>query len=136
MQAAATVSASADSTSPALMPTGSNRKTWTYDEATDKADDMGMKVYGLASMLKLAAFAAEARKALVSLEAAFEHRPKVRDDLHNHAYLSDWQEMPDASADALQFIAQEMVAAMEQSVDLAYDLAVQLRERDMVHKPA
>lgn len=136
MQAAATVSASADSTIPALMPTGPNRKTWTYDEATDKADDMGMKVYGLASMLKLAAFAAEARKALVSLEAALEHRPKVRDDLHNHAYLSDWQEMPDASSEALQHIAQELEQANEEFTGLAYDLAVQLRERDMVHKPA
>ena len=106
------------------------RKTWTADEATDKADDMSMKAYGLASMLKLAAFAAEARKALVSLEAAFEHRPKVRDDLRAHAYLSDWEMMPDASADALQFIAQEMAAAMEQSVDLVYGLASQLRDQE------
>jgi len=54
----------------------------------------------------------------------------VRDDLRNHAHLGNWGEMPDASADALQFIAQEMAAAMEQSVDLVYGLASQLRDQE------
>lgn len=111
----------------------SPRKTWTaedHDEATSKADALSMRVYGLASMLKVAAFAAEARKALVSLEAAFEHRPKVRDDLHNHAHLANWSEMPDASSDALQFIAQELVQANEEFANLSYRLATRLREHE------
>ena len=122
----------------------STSKTWTaedHDEATSKADALSMRVYGLASMLKVAAFAAEARKALVSLEAAFEHRPKVRDDLHDHAHLANWSEMPDASSDALQYIAQEFEQVMEQNVEMIYGLAGHLRERahDHVtgaHKPA
>ena len=42
------------------------RKTWTaeeHDEATSKADDLSMKLYGLTQVVKLAAFAAETRKA-------------------------------------------------------------------------
>lgn len=120
-----------------------NTKPMTDDErsaVTSKADALSMRVYGLASVLKVFAFAAEARKALVSLEAAFEHRPKVRDDLHNHAYLANWSEMPDASSDALQFIAQEFEQVMEQSVEMIYGLADHLRERDpaaeMERKPA
>lgn len=108
-----------------------NRKPWTaedHDEATSKADALSMRVYGLASMLKLAAFAAEARKALVSLEAAFEHRPKVRDDLRAHAHLSGWDTLPDASADALLFVAVELSQTMEESTELSYRLARHLRE--------
>lgn len=111
----------------------SPRKPWTeqdHDEATSKADDLGMKLYGLTQVVKLAAFAAEARKALVSLDAAFEHRPKVRDDLHNHAHLANWSEMPDASSDALQFIAQELEQANEEFTNLSYRLATRLREHE------
>ena len=121
MQATATVSRT---------PT---RKPWTaedHDEATTKAETISMRVYGLASVLRVFAFAAEARKALVSLEAAFEHRPKVRDDLHNHAHLANWKEMPDSSSDALEFIAQEMAAAMEEGVNLVYGLAHRLTDQE------
>ena len=112
-----------------------------HSAVTSKADALSLRVYGLASMLKVAAFAAEARKALVSLEAAFEHRPKVRDDLHNHAHLANWSEMPDASSDALQFIAQEFELVMEQNAEMIYGLADHLLERahdhvTWAHKPA
>ena len=110
-----------------------NTKPMTDDEhsaVTSKADALSMRVYGLASVLKVFAFAAEARKALVSLEAAFEHRPKVRDDLHNHAHLANWSEMPDASSDALQFIAQEFEQANEEFANLSYRLATRLREHE------
>lgn len=109
------------------------RKTWTeqdYDAAISKADDLGMKLYGLTQVVKLAAFAAEARKALSSLEDAFEHRPKVRDDLRAHAYLTDWQEMPDTSSEALQYIVQELEQANEEFTDQSYRLANRLREQE------
>ena len=109
------------------------RKTWTeqdHDEATSKADDLGLKLYGLTQVAKLAAFAVEARKALSSLEDAFEHRPKVRDDLRAHAHLTAWQEMPDASSEALQYIAQELEQANEEFTSLSYRLANRLREQE------
>ncbi len=109
-----------------------NTKPMTDDEhsaVTSKADALSMRIYGLASVLKVFAFAAEARKALSSLEAAFEHRPKVRDDLHNHAHLANWSEMPDASSDALQFVAQEFEQVMELNVEMIYGLANRLRDQ-------
>lgn len=140
MQAAATVSASADSTSPALMPTGSNRKTWTdkdHDEATAKADRISMRAYGLAQVLKVCAFAAEARRTLTDIEDALVYRDKAREDLRNHVYaMTNWAELRDTSGDALEFVAQEMAAAMEESVDLIYGLASRLSESDRVRKPA
>ena len=54
---------------------------------------------------------------------------KVRDDLHNHAHLANWSEMPDASSDALQFVAQEFEQVMEQNVEMIYGLANRLSDQ-------
>lgn len=108
------------------------RKPWTaedHDEATTKADQISMKAYGLAQVLKVCAFAAEARRTLTELEFALSYRDKVREDLNNHVHhLTNWAEMRDTSGDALEFIAQEMTAAMEESVNLVYGLAHRLTE--------
>lgn len=108
------------------------RKTWTdkdHDEATAKANRISMRAYGLAQVLKVCAFAAEARRTLTDIEDALAHRDKVREDLRNHvAYMTNWAELRDTSGDALEFVAQEMAAAMGESVDLIYGLASRLRD--------
>lgn len=112
----------------------STRKPWTaedHDEATTKADKISMKAYGLAQVLKVCAFAAEARRTLTELEFALSHRDKVREDLNNHVrHLTNWAEMRDTSGDALEFIAQEMSAAMEEGVNLVYELARRLTDQE------
>lgn len=112
----------------------STRKPWTaedHDEATTKADQISMKAYGLAQVLKVCAFAAEARRTLTELEFALSYRDKVREDLSNHVHhLTNWAEMRDTSGDALEFIAQEMSAAMEEGVNLVYGLAHRLTDQE------
>jgi hypothetical protein len=112
----------------------SPRKPWTeqdHDEATSKADDLGMKLYGLAQVVKLAAFAAEARRTLTDLEDRLIWRDKVREDLRNHVHqMTAWAEMPDTASDALQFIAGELAQANEEFTGLSYRLANRLRENE------
>lgn len=109
------------------------RKTWTeqdHDEATSKADEICSKVYGLSAILKVCAFAAEARRTLDEIEDALAWRVKVRDDLRAHVnHMTNWQAMTDASGDALQFIAQEMERATDESANLSYRLAGLLSEQ-------
>lgn len=109
-----------------------NRKPWTeqdHNEATSKADAASMRVYGLASMLKVCAFAAEARRTLTEIEDRLTWRDKVREDLRVHInHMTNWQEMPDASSEALQYIAQELAQANEEFANLSYRLANRLRD--------
>jgi hypothetical protein len=114
------------------------RKTWTpedYEQATNKADDLGMKLYGLAQVVRLAAFAAEARRTLTGIEGALEWREDVRTDLRDHIHqMTGWQDMPDTAGDALQFIASELDQAHEDFTALSYRLANRLREQsEQVH---
>ena len=108
------------------------RKTWTdkdHDEATAKADRISMRAYGLAQVLRVFAFAAEARRTLTDIEDALVYRDKAREDLRNHVHaMTNWAELRDTSGDALEFVAQEMASAMEESVDLIYGLASRLSE--------
>ena len=109
------------------------RQPWTeqeHDAATDASDKQCLRLYGLSKMVELAAFAGEARRALVSLDAAFEHRPKVRDDLRAHAYLVEWAEMPDATGEAFQFLAGEMRQASDELNEMVYKLANRLRDNE------
>lgn len=110
------------------------RKPWTeqdHDEATSKADALSMKVYGLAQVLKVCAFAAEARRTLTDIEDRLTWHDKTRESLRNNVHdMTNWQELRDTSCDALEFIAGEMSKAMEESVNLTYGLASRLRERE------
>lgn len=106
------------------------RQPWTdaeHEAATDAADQLGMKLYGLTQVVKLAAFAAECRKALVSIEDALEHRPKVKEDLRNHAHMTNWMETPDPTGEALAAAAIEMERASGDFADLVYKLSYRLK---------
>ncbi len=109
------------------------RQPWTdaeHDSATDAIEAHSLRLHGLSKLVELAAFAGEARRALVSLDAAFEHRPKVRDDLRAHAHLLEWAEMSDVTGEALAFIADEMRKANDALHDAAYRLANRLKENE------
>jgi len=112
---------------------------WTEQDhaaAADAIDCHSLRLYGLAKVIELAAFAGEARRALVSLDAALEHRPKVRDDLHAHASLLEWHEMPDVSGEALRFIASEVQRANDELHDAAHRLLNRLRDNEPGLQPA
>lgn len=110
-------------------------KPWTeqdHHEATSKADDLGMRLYGLTQVVKLAAFAAEARRTLTGIEDALEWRDKVRDDLRNHIHqMTAWTETRDTASDVLEYVAGEMAQTMEEFTDLSYRLARRLREQEV-----
>lgn len=106
------------------------RQPWTdqeHEAATDTADELAMKLYGLTQVVKLAAFAAECRKALTSIEDALEYRPKVKEDLRNHAHMVAWMETPDPTGDALTYVADEMERASSGFSGLAYKLSYRLK---------
>lgn len=109
------------------------RQPWTdqeHEAATDAADKLGLKLYGLTQVVKLAAFAAECRKALVGIEEALEHRPKVKEDLRNHVHMTAWMEMPDPTGEALAAAAIEMESANHELSDLVYKLSYRLKESE------
>lgn len=107
------------------------RQPWTdqeHDEVTTKADNLYCKAWNLAQVVKLAAFAAEARRTLTDIEDELEHRPKVRDDLRNHVFqMTAWVGMPDPTGDALTYVADEMEAVAKNLCSLTYSLASRLK---------
>lgn len=107
-----------------------NRQPWTeqeHDEVTTNADNLHCKAWGLAQVVKLAAFAAEARRTLTGIEDALTHRPKVRDDLRNHVFqMAAWSEMHDPTGDALTYVAGEMEVIAGSLCNLTYSMASRL----------
>lgn len=107
------------------------RQPWTDQEhraTTEAADELSLKLYHLAQIVRMAAFAAEARRTLEGIGDAMMHRPEMRETLNDAVpAMGNWNELPDPTSEVLGYIASEMDAAAAGLTGLAYDLANRLR---------
>ena len=61
----------------------------------DQSDEYSLKIYHLMNVVKLAAFAAEARRVLIGIDDATHYRPEMRAAIKQSVELSrNWPEMP------------------------------------------
>ena len=77
---------------------------------TATADKLSLKIYHLTEIVKLAAFAAEARRTLEGIDGALTyHRDMQQVIIDNVSHSNNWIEMQDASAEVLRYVSRELV---------------------------
>ena len=77
--------------------------------ATDKVYDLSLKLYHLTEIVKLAAFAAEARRTLKEIQRVVDWNPVMQEAISNSVRCANnWAAMPDASADVLADVARQL----------------------------
>lgn len=104
--------------------------------ATTSADCLLAKVHENTQVLRLAAFAAEARRTLSAIEDALVYRPEMRAELRDSVSgMTEWAELEDTSAEVLRHTADELRAAAAGLAGLVHDLAGRLVEPAQ-HQPA
>ena len=78
-------------------------------EATNKADDLSLKLLRITKIVKLAAFASESRRALESIERTAEHWPDMRKAIIDGCEGSaTWTMLDDVCGSVLDSVAEEL----------------------------
>ena len=91
--------------------------------ATGNVHDLSLKLYHLTEIVKLAAFAAEARRTLKEIQWVMDYRPDMQEAISNDVRCcNNWAEMPDASADVLANVARQLEAVNDEFNDHLNDL--------------
>lgn len=91
---------------------------------TLKADALSCKLFNLAEIVKLAAFAAESRRVLEGIENAANGRPEIEKFIdHSTPTPHNWIEMPDSTGNVLEQVAKELEAINNAFVSTVYKLA-------------
>ncbi|MDO8774295.1 MAG: hypothetical protein Q7K57_37395 [Burkholderiaceae bacterium] len=92
--------------------------------ATRKADDLSLKLFNLTEIVKLASFAAEARRVLEGIKAGTAYNPDMQKVIDNcSACPHTWMEMDDSTGNVLDFIGRELGAINIGFTEAVYDLA-------------
>ena len=76
---------------------------------TTRFDEISLTLYNITEIVKLAAFAAEARRTLEGIRNALHYREEmqevIRDSVLNSA---QWSEMEDSAGDVLDYVARQL----------------------------
>ena len=87
-----------------------NRHERIADAATDKADDLSSRLNILTELVKLAAFAVEARRVLSGIHEAKSSRPEFEKVITNAVPASNtWLTMDDGAGEILTHVAIQLV---------------------------
>ena len=82
--------------------------------ASDAADTDSLALYKLANLVKLAAFACEARRILEGVHDALELQPKAKEFIAERVqYRNNWVEFDDVAGHVLQDVAMQLDALSE-----------------------
>ena len=91
---------------------------------TTTADVLSLKLYNLTEIVKLAAFAAEARRTLSGIQDVMHYRPEMREAITNNVNSSaNWSEMSDNTGDVLHYVANELQDVNSEFTGAVYALA-------------
>jgi 2-C-methyl-D-erythritol 4-phosphate cytidylyltransferase len=94
------------------------------DAATLRAEALFDKLYNLAEIVKLAAFAVEARRTLTAIHDTTTYRPEMRGVITNNVPNSlNWSEMTDNAGDVLNYAGGEIDKVSVEFTDTVYSLA-------------
>ncbi len=105
--------------------------SWTAGAACAHAEALSQRLKGALSLLRLAAFAAEAWRTLDGIEDAFKHVPQMSEDIRSHARsVTEWTELPGTTREAFKLIAQMIEQVQGEFTVLVYELAAQFDARE------
>jgi hypothetical protein len=106
-----------------ISPTATPEETLA-DAATSKADELSLKLNNLTEIVKLAAFASEARRTLEGIDSIMKHSPEMRAVVNASVDTSsNWKAMEDVTGNVLSYVAQELDAVNRDFTQTVYDLA-------------
>lgn len=92
--------------------------------ATTTADVLSLKLYHLIGTVKLAAFAAEARRALNAIESIASTNPAISQRIQDSVTaFSGWSEIEDNLGEVLQNVASQLEDVSCDFSETVYDLA-------------
>jgi len=107
----------------ALVPPAANQPA---PKITDVADQASSKIHNLVNIVRLAAFACEARRVLEDIQRAAEITPDVEAYLGRQVeYIGEWAEHPDIAAQVLRDVAGQIDDTSNQLTNYLYSLAHQ-----------
>lgn len=92
--------------------------------ATDKADDLSLRLNHLTGLVKLAAFAIEARRVLSGIHEAVSYRPELAQAIMAATSCSNsWRAMNDNSGEILSYVACQLEKVNTEFTDSVYSLS-------------
>ena len=96
-------------------------KTTHAEKNRRTADALSLRLYQFEQVLKLAAFAAEARRTLSEINSAIAFSPEIEAKLSERVEsFNNWMEMDDTAGETLRFVAHEIGIINQDFVDIAY----------------
>ena len=93
------------------------------DAAIDQAEALSHKLDGLCEIVKLAAFAGEARRALKGIQRVLRGYPGAAEDIiASIDTANEWMTFEDNTSSVLKSVAQALQECNQRNVQAAYDL--------------
>lgn len=77
--------------------------------AAARFDEISLTLHNLTEIVKLAAFAAEARRTLTEIDYTLQYRPEIKEVIRDSVLsAAQWSEMEDNTGDVLDYIARQL----------------------------
>ena len=101
-----------------------NRHKRMTDAATDKADDLSLQLNRLTDLVKLAAFAVEARRVLGEIHEAKSRQPELdKANMKAVPASNSWLTMDDNAGEILSYVAVQLEKVNDGFTDNMYSLS-------------
>lgn len=98
--------------------------TQAAEDAKSKANALSMQMYHLIGIVKLAAFAAEARRTLEGIRELADYRPEIKQAIADHvSAMADWRERDDNSGEMLEYVARQLEEVNGEFTETVHGLA-------------
>lgn len=92
--------------------------------ATAQSDEISLTLHNLTEIVKLAAFAAEARRTLAGIDNTTHYQSEMREVIRTSVSNSEnWDEMEDSMGEVLTFVARQLEKVNGDFTKNLYDLA-------------
>ena len=111
------------------MTTTTTAQTFIADAATENCSAISSKLHNLTEIVKMAAFAAEARRTLGEIQDLARLMPEFKSALKNEtSNPNSWAELEDNTADVLDYVARQLKQVNSDLCENLYSLADHTRE--------
>jgi hypothetical protein len=92
--------------------------------ATERAEVISLKLYGLTEIVKLAAFAVEARRTLGGIQHVMPDHPKAQAAINDNVpYSTNWAEMDNNTGEVLWYVSMQLEEVNGDATKNVYALA-------------
>lgn len=95
-----------------------------YNAAARNADDLALKLHNLTELVKLAAFAVEARRTLTGISDELRYQPEMQAAITDGVrHSTSWADLEDNTGDVLNYVSSELVDLNSEFTGAVYSLA-------------